>query len=460
MNVLANTQWVMEQGEAGRKRGQQQRLNHFAQQAYGADPMQRDAIVQQAIGTDADAGFALDKSLQADEDRRTKTLVNMSKMLTGTPEQYREPLYQKMRPSLQRLGLATVPDTYTPEVGQIAEQLVQAYGGVGANGVQSTYINRAGQRVAIMRDGSQQVLGDADARTQLRDHPGMTPEIVDLRAGTTQQLRTGGDLQSASGGREVPFSIDPSLPPEVQAAIRQIEATGQPVPDQITVAKPAAARPAMSAAEAERIQIARENAANARAAREDAAAARQAAEQAKADQKAQANAVRQAEAATAANQLINAIDTLTSAPGFAELGTAVGDLKLNTPLLRSDVKDAEAQLKNVAGQVALATMARLKALSSTGATGFGSLTAPELNLLQNSIATLQRENVSNAQLVQSLKTIRDTMEKVSAPQAATPDAPQRRATDQPQRVQTAADYDALPSGAQYVAPDGSVRRKK
>src|SRR5690606_10725315 len=41
-------------------------------------------------------------------------------------------------------------------------------------------------------------------------------------------------------------SIDPSLPPEVQAAIRQSEATGQPLPPQIDLA-PAVPRPSPSA---------------------------------------------------------------------------------------------------------------------------------------------------------------------------------------------------------------------
>lgn len=92
----------------------------------------------------------------------------------------------------------------------------------------------------------------------------------------------------------------------------------------------------------------------------------------------------------------------------------MGDVKINTPLIRSDVKDAQAQLKNIAGQVALTTMAKLKALSSAGATGFGALSAPELKLLENSIAALQSEDISNAQLKSSLKTIRDKMDKTAS----------------------------------------------
>ena len=71
------------------------------------------------------------------------------------------------------------------------------------------------------------------------------------------------------------------------------------------------------------------------------------------------------------------------------------------------------QLKNIAGQVALSTMNQLKTLSAAGATGFGSLSAPELKLLNNSIATLQSEDISHAQLVASLKVIRDKMAKIA-----------------------------------------------
>lgn len=146
-------------------------------------------------------------------------------------------------------------------------------------------------------------------------------------------------------------------------------------------------------------------------ARADAAEAKKAALDAKSEQKQQAADARQSAAAEASNHLIGAIDQLTASEGFNDLGTAMGDVKIGMPMVRNAAKDSHAQLKNVAGQVALATMARLKALSSTGATGFGSLTAPELNLLQNSIAALQSENISNAELRRSLKAIRDTMAK-------------------------------------------------
>lgn len=50
-----------------------------------------------------------------------------------------------------------------------------------------------------------------------------------------------------------------------------------------------------------------------------------------------------------------------------------------------------------------------------------------------------------------------TFERVANPQSA---PPQMQQTQQPVQIKSDAEYAALPSGTQYVAPDGSVRRKK
>lgn len=289
-----------------------------------------------------------------------------------------------------------------------------------AGGVQSTFINDKGERVAIMRDGSVQVLGNNAPNNQIIDtgngfygvnKGSLNAAPVQIGGGQQQAAPT---MQAASG--EMPFSIDPSLPPEVQAAIRaNPQQWGEAqdgaqinVPQQLRKAPPAITpyQQAQLDAQGQRTQFAQQ-------ARDEATAARKAAEDAKKFQAQQATATRQASAASAASQLVTAIDSLTKSKGFASLGTAWGDVQIKTPMVRNDAKDADAQLKNVAGQVALTTMERLKALSAVGATGFGSLTAPELKLLENSLATLQSENISNAQLTTSLKTIRDSMEKIT-----------------------------------------------
>ena len=296
-----------------------------------------------------------------------------------------------------------------------------------ANGVQSTFINDKGERVAIMRDGSVQVLGNNAPNNQIIDtgngYFGVNKgnlNAAPVQVGGAQNPQT---PQQDVQGRRVEINYDG--PADERAAFDQLVAAdaGQPfAPGQYSAELPPRevqgqqlrkAPPAMTPYQQASLGMQQQKLQTAVQARDQATAARKAAEDAKSFQKQQATATRQASAAAAANQLITAIDTLEKSPGFNSLGTAMGDLQIGMPVVRSDAKDADAQLKNVAGQVALATMERLKSLSAAGATGFGSLTAPELALLQNSLATLQADRISNAQLKTSLKVIKDSMAKVA-----------------------------------------------
>lgn len=143
-----------------------------------------------------------------------------------------------------------------------------------------------------------------------------------------------------------------------------------------------------------------------------AAEAKQVAAAAKANAAAVAGDARQNAAVESATAMIDSIDSLTEHPGFKSLGTAWGDAQLATPMIRTDVKDASSSLKSIAGRIALTTMAQLRNLSTSGATGFGALSAPELKLLQNSIESLSAEDMSNAQLVENLKIVREKMDKI------------------------------------------------
>jgi len=227
-----------------------------------------------------------------------------------------------------------------------------------------------------------------------------------------------------TGPDGLPVAIDPSLPQHVQDQIRANAGGFQSAPDGSSAQLPESQvgggrlgytppKPDITPYQQAQLDMQRERTDAANAAKEQAAAARRTADDLKASAKRQEAEARQNAANEAASSLISEIDALTAHPGFASLGTELGDLKLATPFIRNAAKDADAKLKNVAGQVALATLSRLKTLSASGATGFGSLTKPELDLVQNSIATLQSENISNAELTRSLKVIRDTMEKTT-----------------------------------------------
>jgi hypothetical protein len=158
---------LRQQREAEQK---QKGLAGLYQQAYQAPVDQRGGFVSQAMGIDPAAGLALQKGLGADEDTRAHRLVGMAQALTQTPEEMRPQMYAKMLPELRQLGIPA-GDQYDPQVMQVAQQVLSAAYGDQDNGsnVQSTYIDAQGNRVAIMRDGSTQVLGRNAPNVQLID---------------------------------------------------------------------------------------------------------------------------------------------------------------------------------------------------------------------------------------------------------------------------------------------------
>lgn len=396
--------YIDQKGQEGRARGQQTALGRLYGQAAQAPRDQRAGLLGQIGAISPQAAFDAEDHFGKMDDSARENLGQYAAAFSALPAEQKAAAYPQLAEMGRSLGLPVPQGDYQPAYDQGISQLAQAFAGGGsALGVQSTYIDAQGNRVAIMRDGSTQVLGQNAPQNQ----------IIDTGNGFFGVNK--GNLQAApvTVGGQQPYTIDPSLPPEVQAAIRSDPNAGSPqgiqsLPQQLQKA-PAAITPYQQAqlgAQQQRLQIAQQ-------ARDEAAAARKAAEDARNAQKQAVIDQRQSAAAEAANQLISSIDSLTEASGFGDLGTVGGDIKINTPLIRSDAKDADAQLKNIAGQVALTTMSRLKALSSQGATGFGSLSAPELKLLQNSIATLQSDSISHEQLVRSLKVIRDSMGKIA-----------------------------------------------
>ena len=120
-------------GAGLRQRLDQNKVNSLASQAYGAtDPAQRQQLVQDAIGVNAGQGFQVEGQLDQTEDRRTKTMVNMAKLLTSAPEQARPGLYARMVPTLGQLGLQDLPPVYDPQTAptimSAADSIVKALG--------------------------------------------------------------------------------------------------------------------------------------------------------------------------------------------------------------------------------------------------------------------------------------------------------------------------------------------
>lgn len=416
---------IQQQGEEGRSRG----LAQLVGKAYAAPQEQRQSILNTVaqrgapdMAMQAQQGFSkMDETSASDLAREAGMFVALAQ---SGDEQTIQAAYHRLAQKAQASG-HPVPMQYNPSFLPGIERLASAGGSgddlkslrVGANG--NYWAIRGGQFVDTGTP--------AAPNTYVRDQPGTPFDILDKRSGQSiynQQPQPGSQL-APNSTYQTPSGIVRinDVAPEDMAAVeadmrsggaqdnyalppRDVSPQGRPPsrPDPSATITPY--QQAQLGMQQQRLSAAQD-------ARSQAEAAKKAAEQVKAEQKRQVAAARQAEAATAANTLVSAIDQLMASPGFDALGTVGGDVQIATPLIRNAAKDANAQLQNIGGQVALSTMARLKALSSQGATGFGALSAPELKLLQNAIATLQSGDISNAQLTQSLKTIRDKVGKVA-----------------------------------------------
>lgn len=131
----------------------------------------------------------------------------------------------------------------------------------------------------------------------------------------------------------------------------------------------------------------------------------QAAKQAVQQEKANAS---KADAVSSYDQSINQIDSLLNSPGASMLGTYMGDVAGLIP--HTDTSNAVAALDNIKNQVLLNTISKLKALSATGASGFGSLSNQEGEILKNSIASLDKKQ-SNDQLLSNLRQIKTMLQE-------------------------------------------------
>lgn len=197
-------------------REEEQRRNALADlagQAYGAAPDQRQGIIQQAIATDPQAGLALDQGLSSADDRRNRTMVNMARLLTSAPEQARDGLYQRMRPTLSQFGMQGLPERYDPTVAQAAQSIVQAYSDNAADSTPSDI-----RSLQILRDNPE--LAELDR--QRRQYSGMVPKMVETSQGIGWGTPGGGiqlaPLEGVAGQGQPPAAAEP---PQLFAALGQ-----------------------------------------------------------------------------------------------------------------------------------------------------------------------------------------------------------------------------------------------
>jgi hypothetical protein len=332
-------------------------------------------------------------------------------------------MYPSLAAKAHAVGIP-VPTSYDPKMLPAIQKLAGAATPGGA--VQSTFIDDKGNRVAIMRDGSVRTLGQNAPNNQIID---TGDGFVGVNKGNLQAapvMLGGQPPQQAPQAQPgaTPYVVDPSLPPEVQAAIRAnpdagsaqgIQALNMPGQGGQLHSVPKPMTPA------QQLQMQMEQARLSLAQRADqrdqqrlSLAEQQAARVVQpkpADQaKAEKLAAARSDALDSVNQAIDGIDTLTKSGGFDQLGTFTGDVLGYIP--HTQTRDARNALETVKNQVLLTTLGKLKALSATGASGFGALSNQEGKILQNSIANLETAQSHDA-IVHNLHVIRLTLQRAA-----------------------------------------------
>ncbi|HHA2463026.1 TPA: hypothetical protein ACOEOO_000106 [Stenotrophomonas maltophilia] len=193
-----------------------------------------------------DRAYALDpqraQAFQAEGNRQQQQLFGLAKSLkqAAANPQMQAGIYRSAVPFLKRSFGAEIPDEFDaasvmPIVDQVLAVAQNAPSmGVGGN-VQSTYIDGNGNRVAILRDGSQRVLGPNNASIRVMEQEGALPYGVVTSGGRPGAVVDIGGGQAPMQGATGQYTIDPSLPPEVQQQIRAAEAAGQQVPSNMVL---------------------------------------------------------------------------------------------------------------------------------------------------------------------------------------------------------------------------------
>lgn len=189
--------YVQHQGELGRQRGTQSRLAALASQAYGAPVQERRGLVQQAIGADPTAGFALGQSLEQDRGQQLGSLSQKARMLVGYAkagnQQGVQALYPQMAAEAQQLGLGQgIPQQWDESFLPGIEQLAMMGGADTGNTIHSQRVLADGRILNTYRDGRTEITDHvADIQSWMRDHPGMAPHLV-RRSGEVVPLSQGG----------------------------------------------------------------------------------------------------------------------------------------------------------------------------------------------------------------------------------------------------------------------------
>lgn len=224
--------------------------NNFAEALFGARDNARDRIRQQEM--DAQANQMRQFQMQ---EAQTKSRGSQQEALYGLAKGYKDYLSQNpqggqqyyerfLAPSLRGLGLGDPGPYNEQEAVSLADQVLSAYGGQQTgSSVQSTYVDNEGNRVAVMRDGSRQILGQNAPNNQIIDtgdgfvgvNKGNLRAAPVMLGGAATPIPQGGQFMGPDG---IPVQMDPNMDPAVQQAIMANPSAWAGAPDGATATLP------------------------------------------------------------------------------------------------------------------------------------------------------------------------------------------------------------------------------
>jgi len=248
----------------GHQMGQQNRLGRLAGEAYTAPMDQRNSLLGQMAQISPQAAQAQQGQFDQQEDRTAQQLRGYVQYVNSAREQNNPAAVNAALRAgsglIERLTGKPGPTEWTPDMdagwAELEARVAMSPAGVGGAGVQSTYVDGAGNRVAIMRDGSTQILGKNDAgatqQTISITGPDGRPAQYTFDRRTGSYVPAGASMGGAapqpaaaspgvtqfSGPDGMPVQIGDDIPDHVRQQILANPAAFQEVPDGSTAQMP------------------------------------------------------------------------------------------------------------------------------------------------------------------------------------------------------------------------------
>ena len=323
-------------------------------------------------------------------------------------------MYPSLAQKAHAIGIP-VPMTYDPKFLPAIQKLAGA--AQQGPGVQSTYIDAQGNRIAIMRDGSQQTLGRNAPNVYVRDQPGLPFDMLDkingqsiydrqppqgqpqpwVQNGATYQTPSGivrindvapedmaavqADIESggASNTYRLPDHAAPERPPARPLTTTQPDTFVPLTSDEVAQMGLPAGTVAQRNLKTGKIEFAPQGV-------QPQSNAPTPAQAFKIQQTARKERQMLAANDAGIDQTVKLIDSILARKG--DLGGVTGMGRLGAKIPGTDWADIAAKLDTLKGRSAFGALQQMRANSPTGG-ALGSVSERELYLLQNAEAQLQ-----------------------------------------------------------------------